>query len=209
LRHFLKTTGGIIGEFLAVFCYLFGLTTAEIRKYSESTYRVALLSMHTGMRFGEIAGLLWQHVKVNQGYILVLDPKNTEGRTVYMNDAVKELFAAMEPGKPNSLVFPSNRGTKMTSVSNTFTRAVETLGLNEGITDRRMKVVFHTLRHSCASWLANSGVDMQEVGKVLGHKSLTMTMRYSHINDSKVKNAMQLLDLQTKEEKVMKTKRRH
>ena len=84
----------------------------------------------------------------------------------------------------------------MIRISNTFTKAVNDLNLNEGITDRGMKVVFHTLRHSCASWLVNSGVELPVIAKILGHKSISMTMRYFHVNDVSVHNAMRLLDQQ-------------
>jgi integrase len=179
----------------------------EIRPVSESTYRICVISMNTGMRFGEISGLQWQQVNVEQGIILVLKSKTKTNRTVHMNESVKVIFQEMKVGEPDDLVFPkkyvrkvAKKNTKMSQISKTFTRAVDKLGLNDGITNRNMKVVFHTLRHSCASWLANSGVDMQVVAKVLGHKSLAMTMRYSHINDTSVKGAMKILDQQAKKE---------
>ena len=87
------------------------------------------------------------------------------------------------------------------SVSNVFDKVVRDLGLNEGIVDRRMRVVFHSLRHTAASWLVNSGVGLPVIGKVLGHKSLKMTERYSHVSDDSVRNAMVLLDQKQNEYK--------
>ena len=55
----------------------------------------------------------------------------------------------------------------MASVSNVFDRAVAKLGFNEGIADRRMQIVFHSLRHSCASWSVNSGVELPAIAKIL------------------------------------------
>lgn len=152
------------------------------------------------MRFGEIASLQWHHV-VNKSRreIIVLDPKNGETRTVYMTDVVLAMFDTMEVGNPPDLVFPSRKGGRMGSVSKTFFRAVSDLDLNAGVSDRRMQVVFHTLRHSCASWLVKSGVELPVIAKILGHKSLQMTMRYSHVNDASVQGAMKKLDQQQKE----------
>ena len=65
--------------------------------------------------------------------------------------------------------------------------------LNDGVEDRRMKVVFHTLRHSCASQLAMSGADLPTIQAVLGHKSLAMTERYSHLSNQHIKNAIDRL----------------
>jgi integrase len=168
----------------------------EIRKTSEQTYRICLLSLNTGMRFGEIASLLWQHVSTDRRQILVIDPKNSESRNVFMTDTIVAMFNEMVEGKPNEIVFPSTNEKKMGRISNTFAKSVNELGLNDGISDRRLKTVFHTLRHSCASWLVNSGVELPVVAKILGHKTLTMTMRYAHVNDTSVKNAMNLLNKQ-------------
>jgi integrase len=174
---------------------------SEIRKHSEKTYRVALLSLNSAMRFGEIAGLRWQHINTSNREIIVLDPKNNESRSVYMTDTVIKMFEEMKRGKPDDLVFPARQPKyydstqqPMKAVSKVFDRAVATLGLNEGITDRRMKIVFHRLRHSCASWLVNAGIELPTIARILGHKSITMTMRYSHVDDETVAGAMAVLD---------------
>ncbi|MCB2217441.1 MAG: site-specific integrase [Desulfobulbaceae bacterium] len=174
---------------------------AEIRKHSETTYRVALLSLNSAMRFGEIAGLRWQHIDTDTRTILVMDPKNDESRSVYMTDTIVQMFAQMKRGAPDTLVFPARQPKgyqgeqqQMKSISKVFDRAVAALELNEGITDRRMKIVFHSLRHSCASWLVNAGVELPTIARILGHKSITMTMRYSHVDDETVAGAMAVLD---------------
>lgn len=166
----------------------------EIRKHSMTTYRVSLLSLNSGMRFGEIAGLLWQHVDIGRREILVVDAKNGDSRAVYMTAAVVQMFAEMAHGGASELVFPATNGKRMERISNIFAAAANHIGLNEGITDRRLRFVFHSLRHSCASWLVNSGVELPVIAKILGHKTLAMTMRYSHVNDRSVRNAMSLLD---------------
>jgi integrase len=175
----------------------------ELKKVSITTYRMALLSVHTGMRFGEIASLEWQHIHTGENKIMVLDSKNDEDRIVYMNNVVRAIFAEMFPGPPSDLVFPARskeKNKRMKQVSDTFWRCVDKLGLNDGITDRRLKVVFHTLRHSCASWLANDGYSLQTIAKVLGHRTTAMTERYSHISDSSVKDAMRSIGHRAEEQ---------
>ncbi|OEU69095.1 MAG: hypothetical protein BA863_07990 [Desulfovibrio sp. S3730MH75] len=173
-----------------------GLLLDKIKEASLTTYRVSLLSINSGMRFGEIVSLQWQHVNIANRSIMILDPKNEEDRSAFMNDEVLRMFDEMETGAPDEPVFPAKNGTKMTRISETFAKAVKELGLNDGITDRRMKVVFHSLRHSCASRLVNSGVELPVIAKILGHKTIAMTMRYSHVNDVSVRDAMRLLDQQ-------------
>ncbi len=171
---------------------------AEVRIKSETTYRISLISLHGGLRFGEIAALRWQHINTDRREILIVDSKSGESRTVYMTDKVLAMFVEMDRREPNMLVFPARmpkgEEKEMSRISNVFTAAVDALGLNNGITDRRMKLVFHSLRHSCASTLVNAGIELPVIAKILGHKTLTMTMRYSHVNDLRVRNAMGAID---------------
>ena len=53
---------------------------------------------------------------------------------------------------------------------------------------------FHDLRHTFASHLIMSGVDITTVSRLLGHKSLKMTLRYSHLAPAHLKNAVNILD---------------
>ncbi len=165
----------------------------ELKKHSMVSYRVSLLSLYSGLRFGEIAGLRWQHVDIENRQIVILDPKNGKTRFSYMADAVCQMFSEMKPGKPNDLVFESRTKRDLTQISDTFNRVVAGMGLNNGVEDRRMKVVFHTLRHSCASQLAMSGADLPTIQSVLGHKTLAMTERYSHLSNQHIRNAIDRL----------------
>ncbi|RUA17837.1 MAG: hypothetical protein DSY55_01355 [Clostridia bacterium] len=65
--------------------------------------------------------------------------------------------------------------------------------MDDGITDPRQKFVFHSLRHTCASWLVMSGVDLYVVKEILGHASITMTERYSHLRPGHLRSAMDKL----------------
>ena len=58
---------------------------------------------------------------------------------------------------------------------------VDELGLNDGITDSRERLTYHSLRHAYASWAVMAGVPLYVVGKALGHKTTAMTQRYSHL----------------------------
>ena len=59
--------------------------------------------------------------------------------------------------------------------------AVNDLGFNDGITDRRQKLVFHSLRHTFASWLVQMGKPLYTVSRLMGHSSIKMTERYAHL----------------------------
>jgi integrase len=71
-------------------------------------------------------------------------------------------------------------GSYQTILDN-FRQAIGELGLNDGITDRRQKLVIHSLRHTFASWLVQMGKPLYTVSRLMGHSSLKMTERYAHL----------------------------
>lgn len=108
-------------------------------------------------------------------------------------------------GQPRTeLVFPAATGGRRQWVSKTFRDTVNALGLNDTgeyvknakgepapvkITDARQRVVFHTLRHTYASWLVQKGFPLYTVAKLMGHSSLEMTQRYAHLSPDTVREA--------------------
>jgi len=154
----------------------------ELKARSDQLWRIAMVSLHTGFRAGEVFGLMGEHVDMANGMLRAVDTKNGTSRTVKMTDTLKaEVFETMAETPPGQYVFPSRSGGRIKSVSKAFSRSVDALGLNEGVEDKRFNVVFHTLRHTFASWLASDGVPLYVVGSLLGHKSMEMTQRYSHL----------------------------
>jgi integrase len=157
---------------------------------------IALMSLHTGMRLGEVFKLQWGHVHFDRGIIRVVDPKGemAEGRDAYMTNEIIKLLKSKEVGKHQDLVFPSRVGKVRTEISEAYVRAVKKLEFNKGITDRRHRVTFHTLRHTFASWLAIQGTPILEIKELLGHKSLAMTERYAHLIPDQKRDSVRRLE---------------
>ncbi len=154
---------------------------------------MALLSLYTGMRAGEIFNLKGYDLDFQNDIIRITDPKNKMTRHAYMTGTVRDMLQGRMPGKPEQLVFPDRNGKKIASISKVFFKIVKELGFNDGITDRRQGVTFHTLRHTFASWLALQGESIITLKDMLGHKSTAMTERYSHlVPDHKRKAAARL-----------------
>ena len=64
------------------------------------------------------------------------------------------------------------------------------LGFNDGVEDRLDKVVFHSLRHTFGSWLAQNGEPLQVISDLLGHKDLKMTRRYAKLSPDQKRDAV-------------------
>jgi len=159
-----------------------GLLLAEINKRSLTWWRISSISLHSGLRLGEILALTKGDLDMANGIIHVRDGK-TGARMAHMNDFLKNIFEEIKPGNQTALLFPSKSGTVIETqdASKTFSRVVKDLGFNPAGTDERQKVVFHTLRHTFASWLAIDGVPLYTISKLMGHASLEMTQRYAHL----------------------------
>ena len=152
---------------------------------------MATLALFTGMRFGEIANLRWADVDLFQGIIMLRNTKSGKNRPAYMTPDIQKMLAARGPGDPEKLVFPA-RGTDNKPhymVSHVYYDTVKKL-FNSGISDKKQWVNFHTLRHTFASWLVEKGTDIYLVKDLLGHYDLSMTMRYAHIGNNQLKQAV-------------------
>lgn len=147
---------------------------------STKWWRISLLSLHTGMRAGEIFALQGGDVLLDEARVQIKNPKNQVSRWALLTPTSAQAFTGLDLS-PGKLVFPGRGGRRTKEVSDTFFRAVEELGLNHGVQDSRDKVVFHTLRHTYASWLAKRGVPLYVIGELMGHTDLEMTKRYAHL----------------------------
>lgn len=98
-----------------------------------------------------------------------------------------------EAEEDGGLIFRDRRGKPVTDVSAAFARLVDRLGFNDGIEDPRRQVCFHTLRHTYASRLVEAGVGLYTVKELLGHKTLAMTARYSHLGENSLRQATRTL----------------
>lgn len=147
---------------------------------------IVTLAAHTGMRKGELLGLQWDQVNLEQGIITILDTKNHERKDLPMDETVKGILRGME--RKGDLVFLIKDGKPLspTKVHYAFHEALKA----SNITDFR----FHDLRHTFASTLAMAGVELNDIRELLGHKSLNMTLRYSHLSPKYRGKVVNVLD---------------
>ena len=137
-------------------------------------YLLVLMALTTGARKGELQGLHWPDVDLVQRLAHVGRTKNGDPRSLPLVPAVVEELQRFKPDNNTGLVFLSARNPGQAY-------AFEPM-FHEAMRAAKIKgVTFHTMRHSCASMLAQSGATLLEIADVLGHRQLQMTKRYSHL----------------------------
>jgi integrase len=146
---------------------------------------IVILALFTGMRRGEILGLKWHDIDVKRNIIILLDTKNGDKREVPMNEQVKTALIRVRKHPESAYIFCNNKGVPVHDIRKSYSTALE----KSGITNFR----FHDLRHTFASQLVMAGVDLNTVRELLGHKDMTMTLRYAHLAQSHKQRAVDLL----------------
>ncbi len=151
---------------------------------------LVIFALNTGMRLSEILSLEWRAVDLFRKTITVFKSKNKELRTIPINDTVFEILknkAKVKSIKTN-LVFYTDKHTMFlkTSVDHAFKKALK----KASIKDFR----FHDLRHTFATRLVQSGIDLYKVQSLLGHKSPFMTQRYAHHYPESLRDGVEVLD---------------
>ena len=147
--------------------------------------RIIVLALNTGLRKGEIQRLQWNELDLEKEQLTVAISKNNTRRYIPLN--IQASMALREqPKHPYSLVvFPGEDGKPYN-----FRKAFETALKRAEICDFR----FHDLRHTFASHLVMSGVSIYTVMTLMGHHSLKMTQRYSHLSPDFNARAVSVLD---------------
>jgi len=160
-----------------------------LKAKDETLYRMALLSLHTGMRASEIFNLTWGCIDTERGIITILDAKSGRGRAAFMTKQIKAMFDEMTRGNNDAIVFLRRDGKPFKEIPTLFRDVVADLKFNENVSDARQRVCFHTLRHTLASWHAETGTDLYVIKELLGHGSITLTERYSHLTNGALQAA--------------------
>ena len=170
---------------------------AGLAERDQAAYNLTLFCALTGCRFGEAAALQWQDVDLGLGQCTFRATKNGQDRTIPLADALVDFLRDMGPSK--GLVFPNGNGTQYRQTPSPFRDVVDALGLNKG-RDKRDKVVFHTLRHTAATRLAQVNTPLPDLMSLAGWKTASMALRYSHSNDAGRRRAMAALEGLTRTE---------
>jgi integrase len=129
-----------------------------------------LFALFSGRRVDEITRLRWADLEGDR--ILVREmkhPRQLVDTWVFLTDRALAIIARQP--REGELIFPFNSK----SISGAFTRMCQYLGIED--------LHFHDLRHECASWLFELGLDIPRVAGITGHRSWASLQRYTHLRD--------------------------
>ena len=161
--------------------------TLQIRPAMADAIRVLAL---TGLRKGEVTGMLWGWVDLPGGRLTIPARKHKAGhktgkpKVVLLPSAVQAIIARQPEGGADEFVFrPAKDGGKggPTVIDRAWKRVVDAAGLRGDLTP-------HSLRHSVGTALASSGASQVEIMAALGHRRIETSLRYIHFVESKRQN---------------------
>lgn len=162
----------------------------ELWNRNAQVHDMSLVALDAGLRFGEIAKLTWGCIDLSQKHIFVINTKSGRDRCVPLTDRLHSVLQSISCVYECSLVFPNTKGAVHSQVPSVFKRAVSTVGLNDHVTDSKLRASFHSLRHTFASRMVQAGIDLYRVQKLLGHSTPTMTARYSKLEQENLRLAV-------------------
>lgn len=146
-----------------------------ILRDSPNRHPAFVVSVYTGMRWGEQFSLTWSQVDMRRKIIRLTQTKNGSARNVPLNSVSFEALQRQQshvPHKPPDRVFPLN------SNSDRCRWWFEPALAEAKITG----YTWHNNRHTFCSWLAIAGVSIKEIQTLAGHKTITMAARYAHLS---------------------------
>jgi integrase len=170
-------------------CRLRYLEKEEINKLiQECSARlrpIIIVALNTGMRRGEIFNLKWRDIDFQNDVLHLLDTKNGDKREVFINTAAKKALISVRKHPESPYVFCKKDGTTYTNIRKSFLATLKKCGI--------INFRFHDLRHTFASQLVMSGIDLNTVRELLGHRDIKMTLRYAHLSPDHKRRAVEVL----------------
>ena len=167
-------------------------------KAAEPEWRaMILLGLRTGLRQGELLALRWDDIDLVTGLLrvrravargIIGTPKSKKGREIPLSDEALAALRILPSRFAGELVFPGPGGRLLTKneCKHPLWRACRKAGLR--------RIGWHVLRHTFASHLVMRGVALKAVQELLGHSTIEMSLRYSHLSPGIRRDAVRLLD---------------
>lgn len=161
------------------------------RGHSLTMLAAVVVSLACGVRQSELLRLTWADIDLDRQRMRLMLTKNNEARTVFLPsaavDALRSLRRGPVVGAKHVFLAAAGKPLDKDALANRWNHVRAAAGLSD--------FRWHDLRHSCASFLAQQGANLLEIGAVLGHKSASITRRYAHLVEGAPVPAHRGLDL--------------
>ena len=176
-------------------------TEQKYRDRNRWIYRLYLLAMNTGLRWGEIIALKWDRVDLANKRILVARSycrfskeirETTKGKRIRHMGINQALLPELqdqyeENSKRHGLVFSKNKKVldRKNFFRDHFLKDLENAGMR--------KIRFHDFRHTFASHFMMNGGNLYDLQKLLGHQDISTTERYAHLSPESLVQKTELI----------------
>jgi integrase len=158
------------------------------KDFTDHLAPMVLLSLNSGLRYGELAGLEWSAIDFQNRVLTVTGrtTKSAKTRHVPLNaEAIDVLTRWRPPSQRKGLVFTNADGERIGSVKTAWAGLLSAAKVTE--------FRWHDLRHTFASKLVQRGVALPVVRELLGHGDFKLTLRYAHLDDQQKIDAVSRL----------------
>lgn len=148
---------------------------AACREHSDMLYIFFLLLLTTGARYGEVLDLKVENFDHINKMVHYIDTKNGENRGVALDESLLSLIDRylVDNHVIKGHIFINKKTGKLWYIRGLLLKAIKQAGL--------VDFHIHDNRHTTASYIAMSGGSLLDIAEILGHKSLVMARRYSHL----------------------------
>ena len=174
---------------------LLNVSQDDTDRNSVRDHAIITLFLNCGMRLSELVGINISNIDFSESRMTVIGKGNKE-RTIYLNKACMNALTDYLSIRPHDKVKNDSRDALFLSerkerISN---RTVQNIVKNElaraGLDTTKYSV--HKLRHTAATLMYQYGdVDIRALQELLGHESISTTEIYTHVNDERVRNAVE------------------
>jgi len=158
--------------------------------YGDHLSPLVLISINTGIRQGELFNLTWDDININKKFLTVVGGGAKSGKTrhIPLNDEAISVFKQWrDQAEGTGYVFPGKTGERLNNVKKAWKNLLESADIKN--------FRWHDMRHHFASRLVMAGVNIYTVKDLLGHASIQMTERYSHLSPDHMAEAVAKLSL--------------